>query len=152
MGFRAVKRSIAAFLSVIMLVQTGCGGGMKTLEREDLRQPEPARSFRVTLVNGEVLTFISLVLEGEELVGTVRTTKSVLEGEGEEARTTVTNIYEERRIPWDQVATVEAEAEREEGQTWLLALGAIAAGVVVFLVLADSGEEPPEDGGGKPLP
>jgi hypothetical protein len=148
-----VKRLIAAILGAVLLVESGCAGGMKTLEREDLQNPKPARSYRVTLVSGEVLTFISLGLEGEYLAGTIRTTKETVTGEGDQARSTVTNVYEERRIPWAEVATVEADQDKQEGQTWLLALGAVAVGVVAFLILADSGEDPPvDDGGGKPLP
>ena len=98
------------------------------------------------------MTLISLHLEGNWLVGTARFTTTEEEGEGEDVTTSVTNVYEEIRIPWDQVASVEAMGVKKIDSGFLLVGAAILVGVVTFLVLSGGGDDEPETNGGKPVP
>ena len=94
---------------------------------------------------------ISLHVEGEWLVGTARITKTETVGEGEDARTNITNRYEEMRIPWEEVDTVEADIPRKTSHL-LLAAGGVALGIVAFLLFTGGSDSPPADNGGKPPP
>ena len=152
-GFRIWRRHIAAGLIPALLLLTGCGG-MKTLEKDDLLQPDEAKSFRVTTWDGEQYTFIALHLEGDVLMGTERITTTTTIGEGEEAREAVSNRYVERSIPWSEVEKVEAEKSGvRRGGAWLV-LGSVALGVAAFLIISQSGgdDTPSDGGGGKPPP
>jgi len=144
---------VAWTLILALAAQSGCGGGAHALTRDELTDPEPAESYVVTLVSGEVLTFIALHLEGDVLRGTERVTEETLVGEGDQARTTVSNRYQERSLPWGEVAKVEADRgeNRLEGGAWIAA-GSILAGAVLFLILSQSSDEPPPDDGGKVPP
>jgi hypothetical protein len=95
------------------------------------------------------LTFISLHMEGDTLVGTRRITQSQAVGEGDAQREQVTNRYEESRVPWADVDRVEAVGVDKRGSGVLLAGGAIALGVAAFLILSSGNEDTPTDDGGK---
>lgn len=146
-----MKRPIALGLALVLCSSNGCATGWKQLDREELADPEPASSYKVTTRNGRELTFVSLHVEGDWLVGTARFTSSEVEGEGEEARTNVTNRYEEMRLPWNEIETVEAEADRAKDTGVYLAAGALVVGVAAFLLLS-GGEDTPTDGNGKTPP
>jgi len=144
-----MTRGIALGLALILFVETGCAGGMQVLTRDDLRDPGPARSYRVTTRSGEVVTFIALHLEGDRLVGTTRTTTKRTVGTGEEARIAVSNRYRERSIPWTEVVRVEAERNRSTPRSGLmLAVASVAVGVGLFLILGQGDGNPPTPGGG----
>ena len=144
--FRAWRRHIALGVIPAFFLVAGCGSGMQTLEREDLLQPEPAASFRVTTRDGQEITFIALHLEGETLTGTERVTTTTMIGEGEDAREVVSNRYEERSIPWSEVERVEAEKTgMRRGGMWLVA-GSVALGVAAFLIISQSGDEESDPG------
>ena len=149
MTSRQVRRPIALALAICLTVSSGCAGGRTVLDKEDLLDPDPAHSYMVTTNDGRELTFISLYLEGDWLVGTVRITTSEVEGEGEDARTSVTNRYEEIRLPWSEVAHVEAEGGKKGGSGFLLAGAAIVVGVAAFLLFTGGSDDEPTDNGGK---
>jgi len=152
-GTAAWRRAVVWTALAALAVQAGCAGGTRTLTRDELADPEPASSYLVTTRSGETITFIALHLEGEVLRGTVRLTQENVVGEGEQARTTVTNRYEERSIPWAEVASVEADRgeHRLQGAAWIAA-GSVLVGAVLFLVLSQGGDEQPKDDGGKVPP
>ena len=128
----------------------GCAGGLRSLDREDLTDPAPARYYLVTTRTGETRTFISLHLEGDTLFGTERITTEITEGAGEEKRTSVWNRYEETQIPWNRVLDVQAELKEKTDLGVYLAAGALVLGAATFIVLSQiDDEEPPDDGGGK---
>ena len=135
-------------LAAIMTV-SGCGGSGKRLDREALVDPPPARSYRVTTRDGRDWTFIALHLERNVLVGTVRITTAATEGEGEAARTNVTNRYEEVELPWDEVVAVEAEGTRKNDAGFLIAGATIVVGILAFLLLTSDGPGEPDPGDGK---
>ena len=152
-GIRIRRRPVALALLVALAPLVGCGGGMRELERNDLLQPEDAKSYRVTTVDGGQYTFIALHLEGETLMGTERITDTRVVGEGDDAREVVSNRYEERRIPWADVSRVEADTGgTRSGGLWLLA-GSVAVGVAAFFILSASTDDGGDNGGGtKPPP
>ncbi len=153
MTFPMIRRALVGCLTGALLFQTGCAGGTKVLDREDLVHPEPAREYTVTLKDGRTLTFIALHLEGDNLAGTQRITREVTEGTGETARTNVTNRYLETRVPWSEVDQVQADLEGGKDQTIFIAAGAILAGVGVFLLATSGDSNPPAgDGGGGKTP
>jgi len=148
-----LRRPVAAILLVTFGLWTGCAGGGKTLSKSELEDPQPADFYEVTTKDGETVTFISLHVEGEWLIGTARFTTTEEEGAGEDATTSVANVYEEVRIPWEQVASVEAMGGQKKNDTgFLLAGAAIVVGVLAFVILVGGGDDPPEDDGGKPVP
>lgn len=124
-----------------------CAGGPALLQRKDLENPKPAESYRVTTTDGQVLFFISLHLEGDWLAGTTRLTSEETEGEGETQRTNITNRYQEVRIPWAEVRSVEALGLKRGGSSVFLAGGALILGVAAFLVLSSTGGSDTSDGG-----
>jgi hypothetical protein len=143
-----LHRGTAVALIASLLLAAGCGGGMRELEKDELVQPEEAKSFRVTTWDGQEYTFIALHLEGDVLMGTERVTTTKVIGEGEEARETVSNRYQERRIPWDEVEKVEAESGgSRKGGIWIAAVS-VAVGVAAFLLLTSDSAEPVTAGGG----
>ena len=91
---RWMKRPVAAILLLTFGVWAGCAGGGKTLGKSDLADPEPADFYEVTTRDGETVTFISLHVEGEWLIGTARFTTSEEKGSGEDVTTSVANVYE----------------------------------------------------------
>jgi hypothetical protein len=141
------RRLTAVILAWVLLVTAGCAGGPTRLDREDLLDPPAAKTYRVTTRDGRTLAFIALHMEEDSLVGTVRRTASETVGEGETQRTNVTNRYEEARLPWADVALVEAVGTKGGPSGILLVGGAIALGAAVFLLL-NGGSDPPPDGGG----
>ena len=143
-----VRPVVVTWLVGLLALQTGCGGGARVLSQSELIQPKPAKSYRVTTRDGAVHRFISLHLEGDWLVGTVRVTSRERVGEGETVRENVTNRYEEKRLPWSSVVRVEAVGMESRDWGFLLAAGAIAAGVGVFLLLTQESPTPPVGGGG----
>ena len=147
-----MKRPISLGLALLLCLSNGCAGGWKQLDREDLVDPDSANSYRVTTRDGRELTFVSLHIEGDWLVGTARFTSRETEGEGEDARTNITNRYEEMRVPWDEVESVEAEDGKEKGTGVFLAAGAIVVGIAAFLLISQGGEDSPSDGNGKGIP
>ena len=151
---RSAWHRVVAGLAILALgFQTGCSGGTRSLTREDLVEPEPARSYRVTTVSGEEYTFVALHLEGDVLRGTIRITSQSVTGEGEQARTTVSNRYEEKSIPWAEVAAVEADRGESKLQgAALFAAGSVVVGAVLFLVLSQGDEKTTDDGGGGKTP
>jgi hypothetical protein len=148
MTWKTTKRLLTLFLAATFVVPFGCAGGPKTLERKDLVHPEAARDYRVTLKDGRTMTLISLHLEGDWLMGTQRITESVSEGEGETARTNITNRYEEVKIPWSDVASVEADRGSNHDSSIFLAGAALVAGVAAFLLLSGNSSTAPSGGGG----
>jgi hypothetical protein len=120
-----------------------------TLDRGDLDRPVTAQAYEVTTQDGRSLTFISLHMEGETLTGTRRITESRMVGEGDARRSEVTNRYEESQIPWEEVERVEALGVRKRGSGVFLAGGAIALGIVAFLLLNSGDDDVPPDDGGK---
>ncbi len=147
-----MRRPVTGVLLLTFGIWVGCAGGSKTLSRSQLEDPEPADSYLVTTRGGEQVTLISLYLEGDWLVGTARFTTTEEEGEGEDVTTSVTNVYEEVRIPWDQIASVEAMGVKKVDSGFFLAGAAIAVGVIAFLVLTGGGDDEPVTNGGKPVP
>jgi len=143
------KRLISLGLAGVMTVAAGCGGGRMALDRGDLDRPVTARAYEVITRDGRTLTFISLHMEGDTLVGTRRITQSQAVGEGDAQREQVTNRYEESRVPWADVDRVEAVGVDKRGSGVLLAGGAIALGVAAFLILSSGNEDTPTDDGGK---
>lgn len=141
------RRSLVWLMASSLLLQA-CGSGHRLLTKTELTDPPAARTYRVTTTDGVVHDFISLHLEQDTLYGTERITSAVTEGEGEAARTSAWNRYEERQIPWEQVATVEAESSRKQGTGIFLAVGAIAVGVGAFILLSSTDDRTPSTGGG----
>jgi hypothetical protein len=142
-----LRKWMAGGILVPFLAVQGCGGGWTTLDREELTSPEPAPSYRVTTRDDRVLTFIDLHLEGDTLVGTVRRTAEETVGEGDAARRVVSNRYDEVRLPWSDVATVEAQRSGKVASDYLLVAGAIGAGVIAFLLLSNTSDTAPHAGG-----
>ena len=127
----------------------GCGPTTQVLTREELIQPEPARSYTVHTVDGNSYTFLALHLEGDTLLGTERITSTVNTGEGEDAKSSIRNTYETRSIPWSEVRQVEAEVEgNNKGGVWLIAASVVAGAAAFLLLTDDSRENPPDPGGG----
>jgi len=145
---RILRQGMALALSVVLAAGSGCGAGTTALRAEDLADPPPAKSYLVTAKDGREWTFISLHMEGTQLVGTVRITETATEGEGEEARTVVSNRYEEMSIPWADVARVEAEGKRRKDPAFYLAAGAVVVGVVAFVLLTGNNDNTSTGGGG----
>ena len=148
MTWKITQRLLALVLVVALGAPSGCASGPKTLGRKDLVHPEPARAYHVSLTDGRTMTLISLHLEGEWLMGTQRITESTTEGTGEEARTNVTNRYEEVKIPWSEVAGVEADRGSNRDSSVFLAGAALLAGVAAFLLLSGNSNTAPTTGGG----
>ncbi|HET9234596.1 MAG TPA: hypothetical protein VFP10_10685 [Candidatus Eisenbacteria bacterium] len=142
-----VRRPVAALLVFTLLCACGCAGTTK-LDREDLAAPPEAETYRVSMRDGRNLDFIALHMEEDWLVGTVRHTSAESTGEGDASRSSVTNRYEEVRVPWSDVTLVEADTGRGGPSGLLLAGGAIVAGAVAFLLLSQSGDDNPDTGGG----
>jgi hypothetical protein len=144
-----LRRYLGRGLILLLTLQTGCAGGPRLLTRGDLSGAEPARSYVVTTHGGETLTFISLVSNGDRVEGTVRTTREQVVGEGEGARTAVSNRYEERWILWDDVKTIEADygGSGSQGGLWLAAVS-VAAGIGAFVLITQDSDPPPDGGGG----
>jgi len=142
------RRPVALLAVLALLVQAGCATGAKTLSQDDLVNPKPARSYRVFLRDGRTLTLISLHREGELLLGTARTTVTETLGEGETARTNVTNRYENVKLPMADVERVEAEGSKAADASLFMAAGAIVMGVAAFLLLTQDSAPPPTGGGG----
>ena len=147
-----IQRPVAACLALVYLssCSLGCAGTTK-LDREDLAEPPQADVYHVSTRDGRKLDFIALHLENDWLIGTVRRTSSEVTGEGEASRTSVTNRYEEVRVPWGDVTQVEADTGEGGPSGLLLAGGAIVAGAVAFLLLTGSSSTTPSGGGGKGL-
>ena len=143
-----VRRGISAVLAAALLGTAACAGGPTRLDREDLLDPPAANAYVVTTNAGQRLTFISLHLENDDLLGTVRRTSTQTVGEGETQRENVTNRYEELRIPWAEVASVEAEGGKSGPSGVLLAGGAIVLGAAAFLLLTGGSTETADGGGG----
>lgn len=149
-----LNRFIAMVLAGSLAGLPGCAGGRRSLERDDLANPVEAQSYLVTTRSGETWTFISLFLEGETLEGTVRitsvevTTSPDPDGRGTEERKNVTNRYEEKSIPWSEVARVEAEGVEHSNPSFWLAGGAVVVGVAAFLLMSGNDSTPPSAGGG----
>jgi len=78
----------------------------------------------------------------------VRQTSTESSGAGPESRTSVTNRYEEVRIPWADVTQVEADKGNGGPSGLLLAGGAIVAGAVAFLLLSGGNQTETTGGGG----
>ena len=148
MTWKTTQRLLALILAVALGGPSGCASGPKALDRKDLVHPEPARAYHVALTDGRTMTLISLHLEGDWLMGTRRITESTTEGSGEAARTNVTNRYEEVKIPWSEVAGVEADRGSSRDSSVYLAGAALVAGVAAFLLLSGSSNPPPSTGGG----
>jgi hypothetical protein len=146
---RWVRPLTPMVLSCFTVGVIGCGPTTQTLTREELVQPEPARSYTVHTVDGTVYTFLALHLEGDTLMGTERITSTVETGEGEDAREAIRNAYETRSIPWEEVTQVDAELEKKnKGGVWLIA-GSVVVGAIAFLMLTDdSRDNSTADGGG----
>jgi hypothetical protein len=143
-----VRRPIALMLAFAVLFMFGCAGTTQ-LDREDLADPPQAETYHVSTRDGHKLDFIALHMEEDSLVGTVRHTSTEVTGEGAAQRTSVTNRYEEMRIPWSDVVRVDADTKHGGSASLLLAGGAIVAGAVAFLLLSgNSGTEPTGGGGG----
>ena len=142
------RRPIAAMLAFALLCVFGCAGTTQ-LDREDLADPPEAETYHVSTRDGHKLDFIALHMEEESLVGTVRHTATEVTGEGANQRTSVTNRYEEMRIPWSDVIRVDADTKHGGSSSLLLAGGAIVVGAAAFLLLSgNSGTQPTTGGGG----
>lgn len=137
---------------LLMTFGVGCAGGGKTLSKNQLENPEPASSYLVTTKDGKKVTLISLHLEGDWLVGRARFTTTEVKGEGEDVTSSVTNVYEDFRMPWDQIASVEAMGVKKVSTGFLLGGVVIVVGVVTFLVLSGGGADQSDTNGGKPGP
>ncbi len=147
-SYRAIRPVLVPILVGALLV-TGCSSGYVTIDRDDISADEPARSYRVMLTDGSAREFISLTAEDEALLGTERVTTQVAEGEGETARTSTWNRYEETSIPWSEVASIEADfGEKKDTGVFLIAAG-VALGAALFLILGSSSDDPDTDDGGK---
>lgn len=142
-----LRRPVAALLITTLLWVSGCAGTTK-LNKEDLAEPPDAETYRVSMRDGRNLDFIALHLEEEWLVGTVRQTATESSGEGDASRSSVTNRYEEVRVPWSDVMLVEADTGGGGPSGLLLAGGAIVAGAVAFLLLSQGSDDTPDTGGG----
>jgi hypothetical protein len=148
MQFRWFRRP-ATWVAVLgLLAQAACAGGPKTLTSKDLVDPKPARAYRVFLRDGSARTLISLHREGEWLLGTERITVTETLGEGETARTNVTNQYQDVRLPMAEVERVEAEGSKGTDGSLFMAAGTIILGVVAFILLTQDSDPAPTDGGG----
>ena len=148
-----IKRPVAAVLLLTFGLWAGCAGGGRTLNKTELEDPEPADFYEVTTSDGQVVTFISLHVEGDWLIGTARFTTTEEEGSGEDVTTSVANVYEEVRIPWEEVVSVVAVGAKNKNDTgFMLAAAAIVVGILAFVILTGGDDETPDDGGGKPLP
>lgn len=146
-GIRWAGRAVRVLVAGALLLQTACAGGRAALDRDDLRDPPPARSYFVTLADGTEYTFVSLHVEGDNLLGTARFTEQATVGEGPEARSEVTNRYEEMRIPWGDVRSVEAEGGGRASGGWMFAALSVAVGVGAFLLLSQGSDDRPAGGG-----
>lgn len=144
---KRVRPATLGLLVGFLLLQTGCAGGTHVLAREELVNPRPAAFYRVTTRDGKSYTFISLHLEGDLLLGTIRVTSSRTVGQGETARRNITNRYEEKRLSWSDVARVEAVGTHGTDLGFLAAAGTIAVGLGVFLLLTQQTPEKPSTGG-----
>jgi hypothetical protein len=142
-----IRRPVAAFLALAYICSLGCAGTTK-LDREDLAEPPQADTYHVSTRDGRNLDFIALHLEDDWLVGTVRHTSTEVTGESAARRTSVTNRYEEVRIPWADVTQVEAEKGDGGPSGLLLVGGAIVAGAVAFLLLSGGTSTTTSGGGG----
>lgn len=140
------RRPVAAVL-VTLLCASGCASTTK-LDKEDLAAPPEAETYRVSMRDGRNLDFIALHLEEDWLVGTVRHTSAESTGEGDAARSSITNRYEEVRVPWSDVVLVEADTGKGGPSGLLLAGGAIVAGAAAFLLLSQGSDDNPDTGGG----
>jgi hypothetical protein len=143
----SIRRSVAAILALAYLCSLGCAGTTK-LDREDLAEPPQAETYHVSTRDGRNLDFIALHMEDDWLVGTVRQTSTESSGDGTDSRTSVTNRYEEVRIPWTDVTQVEADKGNGGPSGLLLAGGAIVAGAVAFLLLSGGSQTQTTGGGG----
>jgi hypothetical protein len=141
----SIRRPVATILALAYACSMGCAGTTK-LDREDLAEPPQAETYHVSTRDGRKLEFIALHLEDDWLVGTVRHTSTEAMGAGAESRESVTNRYEEVRVPWGDVTQVEADKANGGPSGLLLAGGAIVVGAVAFLLL--SGTAKNEDTGG----
>jgi len=141
------RRPVAVLLVFTVFWACGCAGTTK-LDREGLAEPPEAETYRVSMRDGRDLDFIALHLEDDWLVGTVRHTSAETTGVGDSSRSSVTNRYEEVRVPWAEVSQVEAETGRGGPPSLLLAGGAIVAGAVAFLLLSGGTETENSGGGG----
>jgi hypothetical protein len=139
-------RLLALGLAALLALPTGCAGGRHALDRGDLDDPVQARFYEVTTRDGQVLTFVSLHTEGDWLEGTVRIRSTETSGEGEALRTSVTNRYQEARIPWAEVQRVEAIGVQKKSPGFLLAASAVAVGVLAFLLLSSGDSASSSDG------
>jgi len=134
---------------MVLTMQVGCSQRV-ALHKDELVDPEPADSYLVKTRDGQRLTFTSLHLEGEWLLGTARITTTETVGEGEDARTNVTNRYEEVQIAWDDVESVEADLKKKSTSNILLLAGGVAVGIVAVVLLSGGSSDPESgDGGGK---
>jgi len=138
MTWKTGKRILGLILVVALAAPAGCASGTQTLERKDLVHPEAARDYRVNLKDGRTMTLISLHVEGDWLLGTRRITETTTEGTGEAARTNITNRYEEVKLPWSDVASVEADRGSGRDSSVFLAGAALVAGVAAFILLSGS--------------
>jgi hypothetical protein len=143
----SIKRPVAAILALVYISTIGCAGTTK-LNRDDLAEPPQADTYHVSTRDGRKLDFIALHLEDDWLVGTVRHTDTEANGEGAESRTSVTNRYEEVRIPYADVTEVTADKGDGGPSGLLLAGGAIVAGAVAFLLLSGGSQTQTTSGGG----
>ena len=141
------RRPVAAVLILTLLCVSGCASTTK-LSKEDLAAPPDAETYRVSTRDGRNLDFIALHLEEDWLVGTVRHTSAQSMGEGDATRSSVTNRYEEVRVPWSDVVLVEADTGGGGPSGLLLAGGAIVAGAAAFLLLSQGSDDNPDTGGG----
>ena len=142
-----VRRPIAAFMAFAFVCSFGCAGTTQ-LDRADLVDPPQADVYHVSTRDGHILDFIACHMEEDSLVGTVRHTETQMTGEGAAARTSVTNRYEEVKIPWSDVVRVEANTKHGGSAELLLAGGAIVVGAVAFLLLSGGTDTQPTTGGG----
>ena len=143
----SIRRPVATILALAYACSVGCAGTTK-LDREDLAEPPQAETYHVSTRDGRKLDFIALHLEDDWLVGTVRHTSTEATGVGAESRESVTNRYEEVRVPWVDVTQVEAEKGKGGPSGFLLAGGAIVAGAVAFLLLSGGSQTQNTGGGG----
>jgi hypothetical protein len=146
-----MRRWLSSILAAALLLQAGCAGRI-TLTEEELADPEPAKSYSVKMKDGREYTFISLHLEGGSLLGTARITTREEVGKGEEKRVNISNRYEEMKLPWGEVESVEAELGKKKLPSLLLAAVAVAAGVGLFVLLTNDSDSGTTDDGGKEPP
>ena len=143
----SIRRPVATILALAYVCSMGCAGTTK-LDREDLAEPPQADTYHVATRDGRKLDFIALHMEDDWLVGTVRHTSTEATGVGADSRQSVTNRYEEVRVPWADVTQVEADKGKGGPSGLLLAGGAIVAGAVAFLLLSGGSQTQTGGGGG----